>query len=193
MILKVEKSGQKGRRRKEDLQIASFSSFFPRTLSANMADSSLLEIVGRCHNHNPWQDDSLHPFLLTPQGPQLGFLPPSVFDKLSSSSQDSLIRISHKGKPGFSFSEKVKDEPSRSKVLAQLAQKWREGKVFPDPLDGWRDELYDVYGPNRQVALKFERSACALFGFATFGVHLTAYTQEEMKIWVPRRSKTKST
>lgn len=37
-----------------------------------------------------------------------------------------------------------------------------------------------------------ERSACALFGFATFGVHATAYTPD-YRIWVPRRAKDKST
>lgn len=158
-----------------------------------MSEASLIEIIRRCHNHNPWKDSTLHPFLLTPRGVQLGFLPPSVFEKLSTSSHPSLVQVDYNGKAGISFSEQVKDEQTRSKILAEVAQKWREEKAFPDPLDGWRDEKYDVYGPGRQVALKLERSACALFGFATFGVHLTAYTQDEMKIWVPRRSKTKST
>lgn len=41
-------------------------------------------------------------------------------------------------------------------------------------------------------AFALERAACALFGVATFGVHLTAYTPD-YRIWVPRRAATKST
>lgn len=64
-------------------------------------------------------------------------------------------------------------------------------------MSGWRNELYSIYGPGRRAAFSLERSACALFGLATFGVHLTAYTgdvqDESLRIWVPRRAKNKST
>ena len=59
------------------------------------------------------------------------------------------------------------------------------------------------------AAFQLERSACAVFGLATFGVHMTgkqggqmlslvltsAYegSGSDMKIWVPRRSPTKAT
>jgi len=50
---------------------------------------------------------------------------------------------------------------------------------------GWRGEQYAVYGPGKpphaHVAFTLERSACALFGLATFGVHLTVR-------WKRRRS-----
>lgn len=103
---------------------------------------------------------------------------------------------------------------------------------------GWRDEQYTIYGPapppspegddnplqtGSNEAFRMERSACALFGFATFGVHCTgasesialrvtfscgreaddrkygqraAYVEEDgepIKLWVPRRSATKQT
>lgn len=86
---------------------------------------------------------------------------------------------------------------------------------------GWRNELYAIYGPGRKPAFSLERAACALFGLATFGVHATAYTWERsgsgsgsgscssagaggggdggasdvdgLRIWVPRRAKSKST
>lgn len=51
---------------------------------------------------------------------------------------------------------------------------------------GWRNELYAIYAspqsrafkgsvnkPFGNVAFHLERAACALFGLATFGVHLT--------------------
>lgn len=50
--------------------------------------------------------------------------------------------------------------------------------------------------PGSNVAFEMERAACALFGFATFGVHCTAYVERDdgqLAIWVPRRSKTKQT
>lgn len=49
-------------------------------------------------------------------------------------------------------------------------------------LDGWRDEEYAIYDKERdltsdkrerKVLCHVERAACALFGFATFGVHCT--------------------
>lgn len=91
---------------------------------------------------------------------------------------------------------------------------------------GWRNELYAIYAsprssafatasasnnaraPMGNAAFACERAACAVFGFATFGVHMTgefivgkswadleAYEGDgaDMKIWVPRRSPTKAT
>ncbi|KAF2258486.1 thiamine pyrophosphokinase-related protein-like protein [Lojkania enalia] len=63
-------------------------------------------------------------------------------------------------------------------------------------LDKWRNELYAVYGKNKELLFNVERSASPLFGVVTYGAHLTAYvrTKEgELKIWVPRRARTKQT
>ncbi|KAF2009958.1 thiamine pyrophosphokinase [Aaosphaeria arxii CBS 175.79] len=63
-------------------------------------------------------------------------------------------------------------------------------------LDKWRDELYAVYGRNKELLFNVERSAGPLFGVVMYGVHLTAYvrTKEgEIKIWTPRRARTKQT
>lgn len=71
-------------------------------------------------------------------------------------------------------------------------------------LDKWRGELYAVFGEGGEEVFRIERSASPLFGVVTYGVHLTAYTitnssddsaqsEKQMKIWVPRRSKTKQT
>jgi isopentenyldiphosphate isomerase len=40
-----------------------------------------------------------------------------------------------------------------------------------------------------------ERSACALFGVVTYGVHMTVYERDddEVRVWVPRRALTKPT
>ncbi|KAF2703209.1 thiamine pyrophosphokinase [Pleomassaria siparia CBS 279.74] len=63
-------------------------------------------------------------------------------------------------------------------------------------LEKWRDELYPVYGRNKELLFNVERCASPLFGVVTYGVHLSAYvrTKEgEMKIWTPRRARTKQT
>lgn len=62
-------------------------------------------------------------------------------------------------------------------------------------LDKWRGELYAVYGRNRELLFSVERSASPLFGVVTYGIHLTAYTKKDgqLKIWTPRRARTKQT
>ena len=62
-------------------------------------------------------------------------------------------------------------------------------------LDKWRDELYPVYGKNKELLFNVERCASPLFGIVTYGVHLNAYTYKEgqLKIWTPRRARTKQT
>ena len=119
------------------------------------------------------------------------------------------------------------DEPSRSAIVAATTAALRQTGHFV-VLKGWRDELYPVYGPNKDLLFSLERSASPLFGVVTYGCHMTAYTiskkprtqkdnnvqgesgdqdtepvpepeaeeeedEEEMRIWVPRRSRTKQT
>lgn len=88
----------------------------------------------------------------------------------------------------------------------------------------WRAEWYDVYtapggalrldGRDPRTVLEaprgasgyvfsMERSACALFGVVTYGVHMTVYEQDgdhrgdgdgsRVRVWVPRRALTKPT
>ncbi|KAL7418936.1 hypothetical protein Q5752_006620 [Cryptotrichosporon argae] len=98
-------------------------------------------------------------------------------------------------------------------VMDVTARQWKAAGMFSAALDGWRDEKYTIYadprsaglgaagdaaeraGPRSNAAFACERAACAVWGFATFGVHMTAYEGEgaDMKIWVPRRSATKAT
>ncbi|KAH7919390.1 hypothetical protein BV22DRAFT_1023067, partial [Leucogyrophana mollusca] len=51
----------------------------------------------------------------------------------------------------------------------------------------------DADGGN--YAFDLERSACALFGVVTYGVHMTIYRDDDdgVKIWVPTRALTKQT
>lgn len=63
-------------------------------------------------------------------------------------------------------------------------------------LQKWRNELYAVYGRGRELLFNLDRSASPLFGVVTYGVHMSAYTKSkegELKIWVPRRARSKQT
>ncbi|TNY23020.1 NUDIX hydrolase domain-like protein [Rhodotorula diobovata] len=111
------------------------------------------------------------------------------------------------------FEDWVNEEgiDARKEHVDRLVRGWKHAGMFSECLGGWRDEEYTIYGPapppsadgddnplatGSNEALRMERSACALFGFATFGVHCTAYVEEEgepLKLWVPRRSATKPT
>jgi 8-oxo-dGTP pyrophosphatase MutT (NUDIX family) len=93
------------------------------------------------------------------------------------------------------FHQKTREE--RSQKVAATTNYWREKQDFR-VLCGWRDELYPVYGPKNEVLYSIERSAAALFGLVTYGVHLTAYVRDAqasygMKIWIPRRAAGKQT
>ncbi|KAI1615061.1 thiamine pyrophosphokinase [Exophiala viscosa] len=96
--------------------------------------------------------------------------------------------------PRSTSGEPVKDFAERNQILAEYLQDVREKKVFR-VLDGWRSELYPIYGPSKTLLLNMERSATPLFGVVTYGVHMTGYvkTPEGMKIWAPRRALTKQT
>lgn len=85
-------------------------------------------------------------------------------------------------------------EKDCSKTIAEFLQGLREQKTFR-VLDGWRSELYPVYGPKRRLLFSMERSAAALLGVVTYGVHMTAFVREDntVKIWAPRRAETKQT
>ena len=126
----------------------------------------------------------------------LGYVLPEVAEHLPPSPEWER----HDGNKELTF--KPADTPSDSKNaaahrtarLASFLQSVREAKIFR-VLDGWRNELYPVYGPQRQLLFSMERSASALFGIVTYGVHVTAYTQtaDGMKLWTPRRAPTKQT
>jgi 8-oxo-dGTP pyrophosphatase MutT (NUDIX family) len=84
----------------------------------------------------------------------------------------------------------------RSKAVATTLLAMRQLGHFK-VLNKWRDELYAVYGKGKELLFNVERSASPLFGVVTYGIHLTAYTRNkdtgEIKIWTPRRARTKQT
>lgn len=82
-------------------------------------------------------------------------------------------------------------------MVANLAAYWRERQTFK-LLNGWRDELWPVYGRNRELLFSMERAAMGLLGTMRYGVHLTAYVVDPsaphgILLWVPKRAADKST
>ena len=82
----------------------------------------------------------------------------------------------------------------RNQCLAAYLEDVRSQKLFR-VLDGWRNELYPIYGPGRELLLDMERSATPLFGVVSYGVHMTGYTyrNQELMVWTPHRAPTKQT
>ncbi len=127
----------------------------------------------------------------------IGYLPEAVFNALAK------VPTKLKGELEVSRSERTisvftqPTESERSAAVAATTAYWRENKTFK-VLEGWRSELYPVYGPGNELLYSIERSAAALFGVVTYGVHMTCYTRSPessfgIKLWVPRRAKTKQT
>lgn len=93
--------------------------------------------------------------------------------------------------PTLSYEERTAQMARASAALRAA------GGDFAFVATGWRNELYTVYGPGPGDRLfSVERSVCSIFGFATYGVHATAYTVASdgtLQFWVPRRSASKQT
>ncbi|KDN44285.1 hypothetical protein RSAG8_05549, partial [Rhizoctonia solani AG-8 WAC10335] len=101
----------------------------------------------------------------------------------------------------IAFDERLRTVDERSEAIERASLDWRSQGLFAGAIGGrqWRNEQYSVYvhpfkniGIGGDVAFRLERTACELFGFVTYGVHMTMYTSD-YRIWVPRRSKTKQT
>jgi len=119
--------------------------------------------------------------------------------------------------PSVCFREWIDTASKRVAVMKEVCERWRDTGLFSDVCGPkkWRNEMYAIYknpfgkhdhpsqgGDEEELnyAFEMERSACALFGVITYGVHMTIYQEvfEEdgkrgLKIWVPTRAKTKPT
>jgi 8-oxo-dGTP pyrophosphatase MutT (NUDIX family) len=93
--------------------------------------------------------------------------------------------------PTLIMNPALQTSEARSAAMADVLDKLRAAGRVP----GWRDELYPV---NRAFGdaplLVMERAAAPLFGVMAYGVNLNGFVGRgwEMKVWVARRSPTKS-
>ncbi|RMZ89681.1 hypothetical protein DV736_g3084, partial [Chaetothyriales sp. CBS 134916] len=130
----------------------------------------------------------------------LGYVLASIAAKIAESPNWKLIKGGAAPASGIlTFAPTRNGEPvsslkDRNAVLAVEMQTLRERKLFK-VLDGWRNEKYPIYGPNRELLLSMERSCTPLFGVVTYGAHMTGFvrTHGAIKIWAPKRALTKQT
>ncbi|CAE6402332.1 unnamed protein product [Rhizoctonia solani] len=126
-----------------------------------------------------------------------------IIDSSSGTSQtlDSTHVPSTAQVKAIAFDGRLRTVDERSEAIERASLEWRNQGLFAGAIGGrqWRNERYSVYvhpfrnvGVGGEVAFRLERTACELFGFVTYGVHMTMYTSD-YRIWVPRRSKTKQT
>jgi 8-oxo-dGTP pyrophosphatase MutT (NUDIX family) len=158
---------------------------------------------------------------LDPPTAQIGFIPKHVLTEVLKGVPEGPF-VHTEGRVGLARS--LDSFQKRSDALNSLVRSWRDAGLFSDALDGWREEMYAVYSSDSHpfnswerasqrggggAVFELERAACALFGLVTYGVHLTAYTQEQvsiestssssssdsssLRVWVPRRSASKAT
>lgn len=127
----------------------------------------------------------------------LGLMREHVLDKLikTPTAIKGELEVRRTAREVLIFHQPTEEE--RSTKAAATTAYWRENKTFR-VLEGWRDELYPVYGPLNHLLYSVERTAAALFGIVTYGSHLTAYVKDHtashgIKLWIPRRSKSKGT
>ena len=164
----------------------------------------------------------LVPFTLSPSSTDsvIGYLRPAVVEQLhlevgtrgkecslgysEGRQRLSIIRISFQlsGCPLQSL---------RTQAMRELCEKWRDNGIFESKhraKEVERRGLYPVYrnpfGVHDKladaadvgeinIAFEMERVTCPIFGFPSYGVYMTIYDEETMRIWVPTRAKTKKT
>ncbi|KAK9479440.1 NUDIX hydrolase domain-like protein [Lipomyces japonicus] len=124
----------------------------------------------------------------------LGYVLPRVVEALRKEKIPILI-IDDKARQ-VRISEELDSIEKRSTAINELSLRWKTEKKF-QILSGWRSELFPVYYPAGQLYFTIERAACPLFGFVSYGAHLTAYIPSTetspLKIWISRRAATKAT
>jgi len=168
-----------------------------------MARKSNLELVLECDNFPYYHDgpdlyhrgitDYYYRFYVRDCNAALGYIPAVIVDHMPWT-KEWLVDKERK-RVTFMFERKTDSKVEDcSTSMAEFLQSVRDQKSF-QVLEGWRGELYPIYGPGRELLLNMERSATPLFGVVTYGVHMTAFVQEgqNMKIWVPKRAETKQT
>ncbi|KAK0751185.1 NUDIX hydrolase domain-like protein [Schizothecium vesticola] len=131
----------------------------------------------------------------------IGYMRQWVFDALMQTPADltGTVDVDPAART-ISLFRQVATEPERTSAVSRLTAYWRANKTFL-LLSGWRNELWPVYGRNGDLLFSMERSALGLFGAARYGVHMTAFVYRhdeaeskfDFRIWVPKRSPTKTT
>ncbi|KAM6501175.1 nudix hydrolase 20 [Amanita muscaria] len=171
---------------------------------------------------SPFDSEKLVPLHLSeePESPAIGLLRPIIVEQLTSENEQSRKNARPEmwviAENRVSFSSWLNTAAKRTEAMIELCERWRDTGLFTDVCGPkkWRSEMYPVYrdpfgirdhpstNPDEtklNYAFELERSACALFGIITYGVHMSVFQEKEVDgerqlfIWVPTRAKTKQT
>ena len=84
------------------------------------------------------------------------------------------------------------DFESRSSLMADTLRRNHEAQKIHS-LMHWANEEFPVYSSSGEHVLNFDRCGVDLFGVINYSVHMIGWvmTADGIKIWVPRRAKTK--
>jgi isopentenyldiphosphate isomerase len=125
--------------------------------------------------------------LMLPNDPRThGFMLPDIVFKMPWTSD---FKIDH-GSRVVQLND-ASDGKNTSEICNAAFQKTIDAAITQDVFEiihGMHSEPYKVLGA--RFPLQLERFSAPLFGIATRGAHMTAYTfvEGDMKIWIPRRS-----
>ncbi|KAL2918247.1 hypothetical protein HK105_202174 [Polyrhizophydium stewartii] len=132
-------------------------------------------------------------------GTLVGIVPAFALEALCTAPSD----VFTVGPTGISINAALTTYEARSEAVAGVLAEWRAARRF-ECLAGWRNERYDVFGPDTTPLVAIERAAVGLFGVRTFGCHLNGYIRlpspdplaspaSSIRMWVARRSYKKPT
>ncbi|CUM65131.1 uncharacterized protein PRCAT00002758001 [Priceomyces carsonii] len=157
---------------------------------------SYLEVITKVDNFPYGEDPGYYKLLSHDRSAILGYIEEDIAARLA---EELWFHIERSEKT-VTFDSKLDIFEKRNEVLKTIAEKWRKLPYFSDSLDkAWRNELYVVYNPTHTPYVLVERALSVLIGVVTYGVHINGYipasktSNKKLKLWVPRRSKTKQT
>lgn len=185
-----------------NLDLAKECDRYDSTVCLRGGSQKVFQLMPKIHSFPYYEDDpdeytklvsSYYNFKLHGESAVRGYIPKWVVEKMPWTSEWT---IDHRNKivvpnPSQGSLSATADEQSR--VIAEVLCRAKNGGIFK-VLEGWRDELYQI-NRSQQNRISIERAGSSLFGVVTYGIHMTAYvkTPDGIKIWVPRRAKTKQT
>lgn len=194
------------------------ASFMTRTAQSR-AFSSSLGIATKASSSSTWYQPSLMDHMLyriqecnnipkhvknslldfSVDGKVLGKVTPKVADRLCSvslASSEPVFELSKTDSESVLTLTKAAGSTSESRTaaVASIMDKLRDSGY----IKGWRDEMYPVaecFDEVTNPVFLVERAAASLLGVLEYGVHINGLVKEEdgeTKMWMARRSKTKS-
>jgi len=155
----------------------------------------LIKVVD-CFNNKGSSKKEYVPFIINDI--QIGLVPPDVLQRLEFYRDIFYVvrDLLSKDVKYVTMATNLNDKTTRTQQFACVMRDWKDRDLFPS-LKQWSNEQYaikDRYGGD--TILEVERSACSLFGFRTYGVHLNGYVKNDsgdVYMWIARRSKDKAT